>query len=145
MSGKPSPKRMFRSLLAASAMALVAVGLAACGSTVSTSSFTGEEKAVAQRISELQSDATASDEKKVCQNDLAASVEAKLKTAGSDCEAALKHQLTQIDILEMKVESVRVSGKTASAVVESTWSGKGHKSTVILVKESGSWKIMRLA
>ncbi len=120
-------------------------GLTACGAAaVSTGSFTGEKKAVAQRISDFQTDATAADQKKVCHNDLAATVQAKLRAAGSDCEAALKSQLAQIDILELKIESIQVNGAKASAIVKSTWSGKSRESTLGLVKEGSAWKISGL-
>jgi hypothetical protein len=134
-----------RSLLAPALAVSIACGLTACGtSSVSTSGYSGEAKAVAQRISDFQSDATAADQQKVCKNDLAASVLAKLQKSGSGCEAALKHQLTQIDNLELKVNSIDVSGKTASAVVESMWSGKTIKSKLLLSKEGGSWKVAGL-
>ena len=65
---------------AARAVAAVAItlGLYACGSAVSTTNFKGEQRQVAQAISNLQSDATATDQQKLCSNDLAASVVARL-------------------------------------------------------------------
>jgi hypothetical protein len=143
MRAKPSNRT--RRGMAVAVTVLTALGLTACGGTVSTNSFKGEEKAVAQRISDFQTDVTASDHKSVCQNDLAATVLAALKAKGSGCEAALKSQLAQIDIVELKVDSVKVTGRTASAVVETTWSGKTVKSTLVLTKEGSAWKIARLA
>ncbi|HEY7951520.1 MAG TPA: hypothetical protein VID70_00940 [Solirubrobacteraceae bacterium] len=130
--------------LALAALALSALVLAACGETVSTEKYKGEEKAVAQRISDFQSDATASDEKKVCENDLAAGVKAKLQTAGSSCQNALKHQLSQIDTLELKIKSIAVKGNTAVAHVTSTWSGKTKESIVALNREGTTWRIAAL-
>jgi hypothetical protein len=140
-----SPKRRAR-LLAVPAALLAATSLAACGAAaVSTSSFTGDKKAVAQRISDFQTDATAADHKKICQNDLAATVKAKLQAAGSDCESELKSQLAQIDILELTIESIELSGNKASATIKSTWSGKSRRSTMELTKEGSAWKISGLA
>jgi len=130
--------------LALAAMALSALALSACGATVSTSGYKGEGKAVAQRVSDFQSDATASDEKKVCENDLAAAVRTRLQAAGSSCQRALKHQLTQIDTLELTIKSIAVKGTTASARVKSTWSGKSKESTLALVKEGSAWRIAAL-
>ncbi len=130
--------------LAIAAMALSALALAACGTAVSTSGYKGEEGSVAQRVSEFQSDATGSDEKKVCENDLATAVKARLGTAGNTCQGALKHQLSQIDTLEMKIKSITVKGNTALARVTSTWSGKSRESTLALVKEGGAWRIAAL-
>ncbi len=123
---------------------LSALALAACGETVSTEKYKGEEKAVAQRISDFQSDATASDQKKVCENDLAAAVKAKLGTTGSSCQQALKHQLSQIDTLELKIKSIAVKGNTAVAHVTSTWSGKTKESIVALNREGSTWRIAAL-
>ena len=53
---------------------LVALALSACGSAVSTSAFKGEEHEVAQAIADLQADATAGEQGKICANDLSAAV-----------------------------------------------------------------------
>ena len=126
------------------AVVLASIGQTACGTGVSTSGFTGEKKAVAQRISDFKRDATAAEEQKVCQNDLAGAVRAQLKTAGSDCQTALKSQLGQIDTLELTIASIQVNGDTASAQVKSTWSGKTRASTLRLLKEGGAWRIAGL-
>jgi hypothetical protein len=135
---------LFKPMTLAAALALSGLALAACGATVSTEKYKGEEKAVAQRISDFQSDATGSDEKKVCENDLAAAVKRKLQAAGSSCQKALKHQLSQIDTLELKIKSIAVKGDAASAHVTSTWSGKNRESTLALVKEGSAWRIAAL-
>ena len=146
------------------AVSLLAVGLAACGSTVSTSTFKGESHAVAQRISDYQSDVGAASEKKLCTEDLSSDVRRRLNAAHGGCEEALKRQHTpkiafvakpltcqehdlgsdhigSIDDYEATVEQVAVNGATATALVKSTWSGKLRAATVALVKESGSWRI----
>lgn len=130
--------------LAAALALLAALALAACGTAVSTGSFKGESHAVAQRISDFQTDATAADQAKLCQRDLAAAVKTRLRTAGSDCQAAFKHQLKQIDTVELTIESIAVAGASATARVKSTWSGKSAKSTLHLVKEGGAWRIAAL-
>ena len=60
--------------LALICLPLLALALAACGTTTSTASFKGAEHEVAQTIANLQSDITASEQKKICANDLAAAV-----------------------------------------------------------------------
>jgi hypothetical protein len=116
------------------------LALTACGEAVSTGSFKGERRDVAQSISDFQKDATAGDQGKLCQNDLAAAVTARLKNAGG-CTAALKSQLREVDALNLAVESISVNGASAQARVKSTWSGKSHISTLLLVKEGARWKI----
>jgi hypothetical protein len=120
---------------------LLTLGLAACGSGVSTSSFKGEAHAVAQRISDLQSDVTAANEQRVCSVDFSSAARARLSTAGSTCKEALKHQLGSIDSYELTVFQVVVNGATATARVRSTWSGKLGYAKLTLVKERGSWRI----
>jgi hypothetical protein len=123
-------------------LALCAVAVAACGSTASTSSFKGEQHEVAQTIANLQSDATAAEQKKICAKDVAASVVSRLGgTKG--CETAFKNQLPEVDTLEVTVESVQIAsgGNTATARVQSTYGGKKKITTVSLLKEGKAWKL----
>jgi hypothetical protein len=121
--------------------ALLAVTLAACGGAVSTGSFKGPSKAVAQRISDFQSDVTARDEKKLCGRDLASAVQTRLRAAGSTCVEAFKKQLGAVDDFELSISSIAVHGSNATARVKSTWSGKQRTTTMQLVREGGAWKI----
>jgi hypothetical protein len=136
-------------LIGVTTLALCAGG---CASSVSTSSFRGEEREVAQTIANLQSDVSAADEKKVCENDLAASVVARLKSSPGGCTQTIKGQIQEIDNLESAVEHVSLgpvaSGthahaitRTATATVQSIYEGKNRPATVSLVKEDGKWKI----
>jgi hypothetical protein len=120
---------------------LLALGLAACGSTVSTSNFKGEAHAVAQRISDYQADVAAASEQKLCSEDLSSAARARLGAASGGCKQAIKRQLGSIDDYELTVEKVAVSGATATATVKSTWSGKPRLATLALVKEGGGWRI----
>ena len=120
---------------------LVAAGVAACGSTVSTGSYKGASAAVAQRIGDFQSDVTAGEDKKLCNQDLAAAVHTRLQAAGGSCVQALKNQLGAVDNYELAVESIAVHGTSATARVKSTWSGKRRTTTMGLVKEGGVWRI----
>ncbi len=124
---------------------LSALALAACGSTVSTSGFKGAEHEVAETISNLQSDATTGEEKKICGDDLAAAVVSRLGgTKG--CETAIKHQLAEINNLQVSVRSVKLGSdsSTATAQVTSIHEGRTKPSSVALVKEGGKWKVSGL-
>lgn len=121
------------------ALALAAC-VAACGETASTSNFKGESHSVAQTVSDFQADATSADQKKLCENDLAAPLTARLR-GGGGCQAVLKNQLHEIDALNMTIESIVVSGAGATAHVKSTYSGKSRIATLTLVKEGSRWKI----
>ncbi|HEX5224543.1 MAG TPA: hypothetical protein VFW29_05380 [Solirubrobacteraceae bacterium] len=134
-----------RRVIAPTAGLLAALALGACGTTVSTSKFKGEQHAVAQAIADFQTHATATEQAKVCEQDLAAKVVSGLG-GKKGCEAAIKRQLGQVDNLEVTVDSVAVAadGRTATASVRSTYGGKQTPGTIALVKEGGKWKLAGL-
>lgn len=130
-----------RRLLATASVPLCALAVSACATTTSTSSFKGEQHAIAQRVADLQSDETAGEEKKICANDLAGPVVKRLG-GQKGCEAAVKDQV--VDNTEAVVESVQVSGTSATAKVKSTFAGKKRIATVAFQKEGSQWKISAL-
>ena len=123
---------------------LLAVALAACGSTTA-SGFKGEEHEVAQVVEKLQNEATAGEQKKICANILAGALVKQLSSVSGGCAEAIKRQLAEVDNLVVNVKSVQVNPapheNTASALVTSTYSGKTAESTLTLVKEEGKWRI----
>jgi len=124
---------------------LLALGVGACASSSTTSSFKGEQQAVAQVISDLQSYGTAGEAQKICSDLLSSAVVARLHSSSGGCEHALKEQLSQVDTPEVTVEKVQLHGATsATAEVKSTYAGKAKLTTVTLVKEKGAWKISKL-
>ncbi len=131
-----------RTTIALLCASLLASGVAACGATtVSTSSFKGEQQRVAQAIAHLQSHATALEAKKICNEDLAAANVARLNVASGGCKQAIESQLKQIDSFETTVQSVQINGATATARVKSINGGKKSVQTVTLVREGGKWRI----
>jgi putative lumazine-binding protein len=131
-----------RRLLVPIALLLCPTALAACGTTASSAGFKGTEHDVAQTVVNLQSDITSGEEKKLCGTDLAASVVSSLG-GKSACEATLKNQIAEIDNTELEVESVQVTGSTATAKVKSIYSGKRRNGGIVsLVSEGGKWKIV---
>jgi hypothetical protein len=129
-----------RLIVIALAVLAATLGLSACGET-GASNFKGESHAVAQTVSDFQSDVTARDEKKVCENDLAATLKTSLQKNAGGCRAALKKQLLEVDSPTLTIESVAIKGTTASARVKSLYSGKNRLTTMTLVKEGSRWKI----
>jgi copper chaperone CopZ len=123
------------------ALSLLATGVAACGNTVSTSSFKGEQQKVAQAVAHLQSHATALEAKKICSEDLAAANVARLNTASGGCKQAIESQLKQIDSFETTVQSVQINGATATARVKGVNGGKKSVQTMTFAKEGGRWRI----
>jgi hypothetical protein len=140
------PSSLKRASLQSCAVLLV-IGVSACATTVSTSGYKGEAKDVAQTIKNLQSDATAGDEKKVCENDLASSVVKSLSSAPGGCQTAIKDQLKEVASFEVDVQSIQITsaGHTAAAKVKSKYSGKNKISTISLVKEGDKWKVAKFS
>lgn len=130
-----------RSTIALLCAPLLATGVAACGTTVSTSSFKGQQQKVAQTVASLQSHATAQEAKKICGEDLAAANVARLNTAPGGCKQAIESQLKEIDSFETTVESVQIDGNTATARVKGINGGKKVVQTMTLVKQGGKWRV----
>jgi putative lumazine-binding protein len=135
---------LFKRALALLCAPLLALGLSACAKTVSTTGFTGEAKVVAETIKNLQTDVTAGEQKKICQNDLASTLVKRLSSYPGGCEQAIKNQLPEVASFELSVESIKVNGTTATARVKSIYSGKNRPATLTLVKEGSKWKISGL-
>ena len=134
----------FKRTLVLLCVPLLAVVVSACASTTANS-FKGESHAVAQTIANLQTDGTAGEAQKICSEELASTVTARLNSTPGGCKQALKSQLSQVDTQELTVEKVDLHGSTsASAEVKSTYAGKNKVTTVTLVKENGVWKISKL-
>ncbi len=125
---------------------LLALGVSACASTASSSSFKGEPHAVAQVVSNLQTEATADEAKEICASLLSTALTDRLNAARGGCTEALKSQLAEVDNLEVSVQSVKLAAddKTATAQVKGTHEGKKAVTTVLLVKENQKWKISGL-
>jgi copper chaperone CopZ len=138
----PVPAKRALALLCAP---LLAVGLSACAQTVSTTGLKGESKNVAETIKNLETDVTAGEQTKICKSDLSSAVVARLNGSKGGCKQAIKNQLAEIDSFELTIQSVSATPPTATARVESVYSGKKRISTVSLVKEDGKWKISALS
>jgi hypothetical protein len=121
--------------------------LGACGQAQKDSAkdFTGEQKAVAQTVEDLQKASRKGDEGKICDDLLAPALVTKIKTASKDtCEQALHDALRDADTFELQVEKVAVDGSTATATVTSDTGPKDRTDTLELVKDGGAWKISTL-
>jgi len=132
--------RPLTSLLLAAPLCTLA--LAGCGTATSTSGFSGAEREVAQTIANFQSAATAGEGSKICADYLSSDIVAKLG-GRSRCEAAIKHQLAQVDNLELTITAIKLApdASSATATVKSTHYGKNAIQPLALVKEGSSWKL----
>jgi hypothetical protein len=120
--------------------------LTACGAAGSSSSgdFKGTQGEVAQVVEDLQKAAGDDNAGEICVNLLATDLLDALKTKSINCAKAVDTALDAVDSTELKTDSVRVTGATATARVTSG-SGDGSSThTMRFVRDGRNWKIAAL-
>jgi hypothetical protein len=136
-----------RSVTALLPVALVAALLAGCSGQTSSKNakdFTGEQKQIATVIDDLGSATRDRDGKQVCTSLLAPQLAAKLTQGTKTCADVIHDQLSDANIFGVDVKSIKVTGPTATAVVESQFNGKDVPRTLHLRKVGNSWRIESL-
>jgi hypothetical protein len=140
-----------RSLTLLALSAVSALALSACGqsSKDSAKDFTGEQKAVAQTVEDLQKAGqkrNADGANTICTSLLAPDLVAKIKQASSKaCDAVIKDAISDADAFELQVKKVAVNGDQATATVVSQANGeKDRTDTLTLQRVGNAWKISAL-
>jgi hypothetical protein len=123
---------------------LAVLPLTACGAAQpsSSSKFKGEEGKVAQVVDDLASAGSGHHPDKICSDILSKEIVAELKTAGGDCESEMKSAIDDASDFDLQVQSVKVTGNTATAQVRQGDDGK--TTTYSFVKENGAWRANEL-
>jgi hypothetical protein len=118
-----------------------ALALVGCAQpATSTSKFSGTKKAVAQVISDLSDDAGRSREADVCGKVLSARLQ-KAVAGTSSCVSEVKKAFEDADATKLEVDSVTVTGQSATAVVHSTSRNHTARRTFKLIQVGGDWRI----
>jgi hypothetical protein len=132
-------------------LVLSAVALGACGqsSKDSAKDFTGQQRAVAQTVEDLQKAGqkrNADGARTICTNLLAPDLVAKIRQASSKaCDAVIKDAISDADAFEVQVEKVAINGDQATATVTSQANGqKDRTDTLTLQRVGNAWKISAL-
>jgi hypothetical protein len=123
---------------------LAVLPLAACGAAQQSSDakFKGEQAKVAQVVDDLAAAGSRHHPDKICSDILSKEVVAELKTAGGDCESEMKAAIDDASDFDLQVQSVKVTGNSATALVRQ---GKDGKTTTFsFVKENGGWRANQL-
>lgn len=137
---------MRRSL--ASLAVLLTVGLAGCAgggtkNTDSTKDFTGEQKAVATTVEELQKAAKDRGGTKICGDLITA--ELRDRISGTNCGEVVKDAIRDTDEADLVVKSVTITGdKAVAQVQEKTGDETNRRRTIELQKSAGRWRISAL-
>ena len=126
------------------ALALVVLPLAGCAGAQSSSKskFNGEAGKVAAVVDVLAQAGRTGNAKKICSDILARQLVAELKSAGGDCESEMKAAIQDASDYDLKVDSVKVTGGSATARVRQ--GTKGRVATFSFIKEKGNWRASAL-
>jgi hypothetical protein len=120
--------------------------LAGCGASTESSSaekFKGEERAVAQKVEELQRAGERREPETICTDILAKSLVQQLEAAGADCTDEMRKAIEDADDYALDVTDVTISGSTATAKVRR--GDDGPTETMEFTQEGGQWRATSLS
>jgi hypothetical protein len=126
---------------------LVCLPLAGCTqagtkNSDSTKDFTGDQKAVASTVEDLQTAAKDRKGTTICADLITAELRDKIST--SDCPKVMKDAVRDTDEVDLKVKTVKVTGDKAVASVQEKTGGDDRMRTIELQKVAGRWRISAL-
>ena len=128
-------------------LALLLVGLAGCGAQAQQSSADKfndpNEKAVAQKIEDLEEAGKARKPEDICSDILAKSVVDELDAAGTDCKTEMQKAIDDANDLDLEVQKVTVTGSDATAEVKQGDDGPVERMT--FTKEGNDWRATALS
>jgi len=120
--------------------------LAGCGAQAQPSSvdrFQGDERAVAQKIEDLQEAGERRRPEDICANILAKSLVTQLEAAGANCTAEMQKAIEDADDYDLDVREVEVDGTKATATVRR--GDDGPTETMEFQQEGGQWRATSLS
>lgn len=120
--------------------------LAGCGASTQPSSaekFKGDERAVAQKVEDLQQAGERREPERICNDILARSLVAQLEAAGADCRSEMEKAIEDADDYALDVEDVSISGSTATVKVKR--GEDGPTETMEFTEEGGQWRATSLS
>jgi hypothetical protein len=126
---------------------LLVLALAGCGAQTAPTSvdrFTDpDQKAVAQKVEDLEDAGKSGKPDDICSNILAQSLVSQLDAAGTDCATEMKKAIDDANDFNLEVRKVTISGSTATADVQR---GKdGPTETMEFAREKGQWRATGLS
>lgn len=120
---------------------LAGLVLAGCNQqTAGSASFTGAEKSVSQVVTALSEDAQRGKEADVCAQVLSKRLVRSI-AGDTSCVSEVKKAFEDADAAKIAVDTVSITGNTATAGVRTTDRGKDVKRVFKLVREDGNWRI----
>ena len=120
--------------------------LAGCGEAQESSTlenFQGDERAVAQKVEDLQEAGSRRDPEQICTEILAKSLVEQLEAAGASCTDEMKKAIEDADDYELEVREVTISGPTATVTVRQ--GDDGPTETMEFTREGSDWRATSLS
>jgi len=136
-----------RAVLALLPLAALLAGCApTSGSSDSAGNFRGDKRAVATVVEDLESAASKGDQDRICRTLLAPDLVRRLSSPSRGCPASVDHALKNSDTFALVVQSVQISGDTATARVKVENGKQDRFATIGLTRPrpSAGWQIARL-
>jgi hypothetical protein len=127
-------------------LCFLAFWLSACGAEPrdSAKEFTGDERAVAAAVEDLESAARDDDSEAVCTKLLHESLLTRLEQRGTSCKSAIDDAFDDADSVDLSVEDVTITGSRATARVTSGTGSNTKTDTLELEKVGAAWRISSL-
>ena len=125
---------------------LAVIFLAGCGAeqqSTSLDKFSGDERAVAQKVEDLQEAGSRRDPERICTEILAKSLVQQLESAGTSCTDEMKKAIEDADDYELEVQKVTIDGSTAT--VEVKRGDDGPTETMEFTREGDDWRATSLS
>jgi hypothetical protein len=132
--------------LAVAGAALIAAGVAGCGSSNHTPSPAADRAAVRGALVQLDEATAAHNYQLLCNRVLARELVRKVASAGLPCQEALRIGLGGVRQPHLQVTRIKVQGNHALAQVYSGATGQQSSTDIVqLVREQGGWRVTSLA
>jgi PBP1b-binding outer membrane lipoprotein LpoB len=130
-------------LLAITPLLLVLAGCGASTQPSSVDEFQGEERAVAQKVEDLQTAGEQREPETICSDILARALVTQLEAAGANCTQEMEKAIEDADDYALDVEKVEVDGSMATVTVKR--GEDGPTETMEFTQEGGQWRATSLS
>ena len=125
---------------------LAVLAFAGCGAEAQPSSaenFQGDQRAVAQKVEDLQEAGEGRNPEDICSEILAKSLVQQLEAAGANCADEMEKAIDDADDFDLDVTKVTISGSTAT--VEVRRGEDGPTETMEFARAGDQWRATSLS
>jgi hypothetical protein len=127
--------------------AVLVLALAGCGTASQSSSVDNfsdpNERAIAQKIEDLEDAGKRNKPDDICSDILSARLVSELDSAGTDCATEMKKAIEDANEFDLDVTKVTVNGDTATATVRR--GDDGPTEEMQFAREKGQWRATALS